>query len=153
MSSTSDERPIILKNLQCYSQIREKLTWISRQIKQENLNNPLLTILLQHTPWQQRYLQRIDSDLKSLDGAPNLSQVTSGMENGDEFFDELSAVRLAAQYRKRGIWVEFVREEKGKQRPDFQLKKDSKSDVLCVFEVKHITGKISLDIISSDIQN
>ncbi len=152
MPSASDERSIVLKNLQCYPQIGEKLTWISKQIKKANLTHPLLTILLQHKPWQQRYLEGIDSDLKSLDGAPNLSQVTSGMENGDEFFDELSTIRLAANYRKRGSWVEFIRKENGKQRPDFELKKDSKSDVSCVFEVKHITGKMSLDIISSDIQ-
>ncbi len=152
MPSATDEKSVILKNLQSYPQIQEKLTWISKQIKKETLTHPLIAILLQHKPWQQRYLAGIDSALKILDGVPNLFQVTSGMENGDQFFDELSTIRLAGKYRRRGNWVEFIREEKGKQRPDFELKKDSKSDVLCVFEVKHITGKMSLDVLSSDIR-
>ncbi len=140
----------ILDNLTKYKQIQQKLSWIPDIVRdQKSITHPLLTILQEHKPWQQRYLASLESELQVLNGTPNLSQVTGRMENGDQFFDELSSVKLGASYKKKGFSVEFIPEAKKEKRPDFQIKKDGK---VCVFEVKHISGETTLDVLFDDVR-
>ncbi len=148
--SPTDE-PIILQNLRKYPQIQARLTWIPRQLKRVEPSHPLLSILLRHDPWQQKYLASIDSDFKILDATPNLNQLVKRMENGRQFFDELSAVRLASSLTRKGFWVEFI-SEGAEKRPDILAKKDRESPTSCVFEVKHLSGGQTIGVIFEDIR-
>ncbi len=62
-----------------------------------------------------------------------------------------SDLRLAAQYKRGGFEVEFIAESSEK-RPDFLIR-EPKSGVRIIFEVKHISGKTSLEPLILSIQD
>ena len=73
------------------------------------------------------------------------------MENGDQFFDELSAVKVAVNLKKKHFQVEFI-PEGSEKRPDILARSPKNPDTPCVLEVKHLSGESTIGIIFDEVR-
>ncbi len=143
----------ILEKAASYPMIFKHLTWIEEiaSSAQGNLH-PLIRILYYNRVGKtDPYLSELDSDLSVLQGVPNVSKVCLRMKNYDQFLDERPSLHFAAQYKLRDFEVEFIAESDEK-RPDFLIR-DPKSGARVIFEVKHISGKTSLEPLILEVQD
>src|SRR6266436_7110606 len=143
----------ILEKATSYPSIFKHLPWIEEMTSSiQGALHPLIRILHYNRVGEiDPYLSELDSDLSVLEGVPNLSKVCLRMGNYGQFLDERPNLRFAAQYKRGGFEVEFIAESSEK-RPDFLIR-EPKSGVRIIFEVKHISGKTSLEPLILSIQD
>jgi hypothetical protein len=143
----------VIERLSNYKNIAHYLRWIQKAATKTQFPiHPIISILEDRRSWAETYLSKMDSDLAVLSGAANLDHVASRMENQEQFYDERTALGAAADYQRKGFKVDFILESVTK-RPDFQARSPRATSIPCVFEVKHIASKETVDSLFQDIQS